>query len=178
MFSKRQTESASLPPAKETLRQKVLCSHYTTVAWKKVHISHQDLSDPEDCEWKWSSSPSWHEAVTTLLPPAPESIIHLTMCGCKAGCKTQECKCKKNGWKCSGMCKCQNFENLEHEELESIGEMLFWKKRTWNRLIRTKARLIFFFWSVNFLFHIITLSQKLTTFSTTYINVDFRFCHS
>ena len=89
IFLKRQTESTSLPPTRETLRQKVLRSHYTTVVWKKSHIPHQDLPDLEDYGWKWSSSPSWYEAVATLLPPTPERIIHLTMCGCKAGCKTQ-----------------------------------------------------------------------------------------
>ena len=34
MFSKKQTESTSLPPTRETLRQKVLRSHYTTVYGK------------------------------------------------------------------------------------------------------------------------------------------------
>ena len=38
MFSKRQTESSSLPPTWETLRRKVLCSYYITVVWKKCHI--------------------------------------------------------------------------------------------------------------------------------------------
>ena len=38
MFSKKQTEPISLPPTMETLRQKVLRSHYTTVVWKKSHI--------------------------------------------------------------------------------------------------------------------------------------------
>ena len=117
MFSKMQTESASLPTTRETLRQKVLRSHHTTVVWKKSHIPHQDLPDPEDYGWKWSSSPSWYEAVTILLPPAPESIIHLTMCGCNAGCKTQRCKCKKNGLKCPEMCKCTDSENLKHVDL-------------------------------------------------------------
>ena len=57
MFSKRQIESTSLPPTRETLHQKVLRSHYTTVVWKKSHIPHQGLPDPEDCGWKWLSSP-------------------------------------------------------------------------------------------------------------------------
>ena len=71
------TESTSLPPTRETLRQKFLRSHYTTVVWKKSNIPHQDLPGPEDYDWKWSNSPSWYEAVTTLLAPAPESIMHL-----------------------------------------------------------------------------------------------------
>ena len=122
MFSRRQIESTSLPPIRETLRQKVLRYHYTIIVWKKSHIPHQDLPEPEDYGWKWLSSASWYEVTTTLLLPAPESIIHLTMCGCKAGCKAQRCKCKKNGLKCSEMCKCQSCENLEHEDLEPIGE--------------------------------------------------------
>ena len=30
--------------------------------------------------------------------------------------------CKKNGLKCSELCKCQDCETLEHEDLESAGE--------------------------------------------------------
>ena len=67
MFSERQTESTFSPPTTETLRQKVRPSHYTTVVWKKSHIPQQDLPDPEDYSWKWSSSLSWYKVVTTLL---------------------------------------------------------------------------------------------------------------
>ena len=134
MFSKRQTESTSLPPTMESLGQKVLLSHYTTVVWKKSPISHQDLPDLEDYGWKWPSSPSWHIAVTTLLPPAPESIIHLIVCGYKAGYKTQRYKCKKKGMKCSEKCKFKDCENLEHEDLDLSVKMHCWKKRTLNRL--------------------------------------------
>ena len=134
MFWKRQRESTSLPHTRETLHHKVLRPHYTTVVWKKPHIPHHDLLDPQDYGWKWSSSPSWYETVTTQLPPAPESIIHLTMCGCNAGCKTKRCKCKKNGLKCSEMCKCQDCENVEHEDLEPIGENALLEEETLNRL--------------------------------------------
>ena len=60
MFSERQTESTSSPPTTETLRQKVRPS-------QKSHIPQQDLPDPEDYSWKWSSSLSWYKVVTTLL---------------------------------------------------------------------------------------------------------------
>ena len=58
MFSKRQTESTSLQPTRESLCQKVLRSHYTTVVRRKSHIPHQNLPDPEDYGSKRSSSPS------------------------------------------------------------------------------------------------------------------------
>ena len=56
------------------------------------------------------------------------------MCGCNVGCKTQRCKCKKNGLKCSEICKCQDCENVEHEELEPIGENALLEEETLNRL--------------------------------------------
>ena len=87
----------------------------------------EKVSYPEDYGSKWLSSPSLYEAVTTLLPPASESIIHLTICGCKAGCRIQRCKCKKNGLKCSEMCKCQKTLNL-------LVKMLCWKRRRLNKL--------------------------------------------
>ena len=79
---------------------------------EKSHIPHQDLSDPADYGQKWSSSPSWYGSGDYTTP---ESVIHLTMCGCKT-------MCKKNGLKCSELCKCQDCETLEHEDLESAGE--------------------------------------------------------
>ena len=59
-----------------------------------------------------------YDAVVTKLPPAPESIIELTVCGCKTCCNSNRCKCLKNGrLKCTEMCKCENCENVEAEDL-------------------------------------------------------------
>ena len=50
-----------------------------------------------------------NDAVITKLLPEPESIIKLTVCGCK---------CLKNGGlKRTEMYKCENCENVESEDL-------------------------------------------------------------
>ena len=36
------------------------------------------------------------------LPPAPETIIYVTVCNCKTKCSAHRCKCRKNGLNCSG----------------------------------------------------------------------------
>ena len=49
-----------------------------------------------------------YDAAMTKLPPAPELIIKLTVCGCKTGCNINRCKIVKNGeLKCTEICKCE-----------------------------------------------------------------------
>ena len=80
------------------------------------------LPGPEDYGWKWDSKNSLYEAIMTTLPPAPETIIHLTVCQCKTKCITNRCKCRKSGLKCSEMCQCQDCENDEDEDIIDISE--------------------------------------------------------
>ena len=62
-----------------------------------------------------------YDAIMTTLPPAPESVIELTLCGCKTGCNTNRCKCLKNGGlKCTGMRKCYNYENVESDDFLNL----------------------------------------------------------
>ena len=56
------------------------------------------------------------ETVMTKLVPAPESILHLTVCNCKTKCVTNRCKCRKNGLNCCEMCGFENCENDEKDE--------------------------------------------------------------
>ena len=45
------------------------------------------------------------------IPIAPDSILSFINCGCKTGCSTNRCSCKKAGLKCSDLCKCEGCEN-------------------------------------------------------------------
>ena len=83
---------------------------HTTRRFNGSHLTSPSpsLPDPEDYGWKWDSKNSLYEAIMTTLPPAPETIIHLTVCQCKTTCITNRCKCRKSGLKCSEMCQCQD----------------------------------------------------------------------
>ena len=83
-----------------------------------VSYPSQTLRNPEECGWKLDANKEY-EAVTTILPPAAESIIHLTVCHCKTKCVTMRCKCRKNGLKCSEMCECLECENDGSDERDS-----------------------------------------------------------
>ena len=51
----------------------------------------------------------------TSNPSAPDSIIELSVCRCKTGCKSGRCQCHKNNLLCSEMCLCENCTNCENE---------------------------------------------------------------
>ena len=116
MFSKKQADK--LPPTLEVFRQKCLRGHFMNTVWKQSHISFQLLPDPLDFMWN-KDVDKCYEPVTTTLLPAPQSIIHLTVCSCKTvKCADNRCKCKKNNLKCSEMCQCTNCENELISEIQ------------------------------------------------------------
>ena len=59
----------------------------------------------------------WEMINDTIAPimtdelPAPLALIELSVCGCKATCNSNRCKCFKNKLNCTDMCKCTNCEN-------------------------------------------------------------------
>jgi hypothetical protein len=43
--------------------------------------------------------------------PAPKAVLDLLACNCSTSCKLNNCSCKKNGLKCTKMCKKKNCKN-------------------------------------------------------------------
>ena len=79
----------------------------------------------EEYGWIWNDDCQVYDAVMTKLPPAPETIIELNVCSCKTGCKTNRCKCKKNGnLNCTEMCKCENCENTNSGDMINVDDHL------------------------------------------------------
>ena len=121
LFSKQQLEGQSLPPTRAALSQKVLRAHYTALQWKSSHLASPYLPDPTEFGWYWESNAKTYEPTMTTLPPAPESVIDLSMCHCKTKCTTLRCKCKKNALVCSEMClciDCMNTNEIEDKNIE------------------------------------------------------------
>ena len=51
----------------------------------------------------------------------------ITGCGCKTGCETRQCGCKRNDKKCGEGCNCTNCKNTQHrtqtqEESDDLAE--------------------------------------------------------
>ncbi|GBO14437.1 hypothetical protein AVEN_212516-1, partial [Araneus ventricosus] len=72
--------------------------------------------------------------VTTLEPPAPETLLKLISCKCEKGCQ-KACGCRKAGLKCSVVCTncsgtCDNsqvpsHDSDEEEETETVFEQTY-----------------------------------------------------
>ena len=95
LFTKYQFDSSKLPPTKKTLRQMVLRAHYTPLQWKSPHIPSPQLPNPNEFGWNWNKDDHIFGPVMTTNPPAPESIIELSSCRCKSGCRSGRCRCYK-----------------------------------------------------------------------------------
>jgi len=97
----------SLPPTIAAARQHSLRT-YLTVQLNPV-------------EWEWHLRENMMLPVETDQPVAPESILKLVSCGCKAGCG-KACGCWKLGLHCTAMCSqcegqtCKNVAALGDED--------------------------------------------------------------
>lgn len=86
---------ASLPPTSAAAREHSLRVYHQVQAWRGNPLV--------PTEWGWKVENGQHIPTTTMLPPAPNHLLHLVRCNCKAGCE-KNCECRKGGLKCSTMC--------------------------------------------------------------------------
>ena len=86
-----------------------------TLQWISFHLPSPSLPDPGDYGGKRVSTNSLYEAVITTLSPAPETIIHPTVCNCKTSCVSFRCKCRKSGLNYSELCWCDDCQNQEKD---------------------------------------------------------------
>jgi hypothetical protein len=71
---------------------------------------------PPPNENGWRSREGQLEIVWMTLPPAPDSVLECVNCGCKTGCKMQQCSCNKAGLQCTDVCNCEGCANIEEDE--------------------------------------------------------------
>lgn len=99
---KSKFELASLPPTSAAARQHSLRVYLQVQLWLGRQIR------PED--WGWHTVGDSLNPVTTLLPPAPDNLLNLISCKCRAGCQ-QRCECRRSGLECSAMCgQCRGID--------------------------------------------------------------------
>lgn len=94
MFSKQQLDLHKLPPTGKAFREKVLQAHYAALQCKFISSSMAIIARfMVVIDWKWDSTNSLFEAVTTTLSPAPETIIHLIVSSCRTSFVSLKRKC-------------------------------------------------------------------------------------
>ncbi|CAG9761624.1 unnamed protein product [Ceutorhynchus assimilis] len=108
LFSTKNQEGENLPPTVDALNQHILRANYIAAVWRCASESKQNL--PEVRFSGWHQNNEYLEPVPMLSPPAPKAIIKLIKCGCKKGCGTNTCSCKKNKIVCTEACGCSVAE--------------------------------------------------------------------
>ena len=104
---------ASLPPTSAAARQHSLRTFLQVQQWLGNELS--------PTEWGWKIQDTSLLPVTTDLPPAPQKLMKLISCNCKAGC-TSRCGCRQAGMSCSAMCsQCMGIACSNVPQAEDLG---------------------------------------------------------
>lgn len=63
---------------------------------------------PSPAQHGWVKQNSGLVSVKCFLPSALSAVLELIKCGCKSGCITLACKCRKRPLPCSDLCGCHH----------------------------------------------------------------------
>ena len=111
LFRCKEKEAEKLPPTRGALIPHIQRANYFASVCKGYRSSNPTLAD---------TSGGYDRIGDTLVPimslelPAPEYLLELVKCGCKAGCTpTSKCSCVSNGFDCIPQCKCSDCQNVK-----------------------------------------------------------------
>lgn len=85
----------TLPPTTAAAMQHSYRVYYQVQTWMG------EILNPTD--WGWHINEGALLPTQTLKPPAPENLLKLMFCQCKANC-TSQCECKRSDLSCSALC--------------------------------------------------------------------------
>ena len=103
----------SLPPTAAVLRQHSLRVYHA------VQQAMGSYLPPTD--WGWTKNDGILMPILTENPAAPETLLKIVSCGCKAGCQ-KNCSCRKLGLHCTVICSGCNGQTCSNslQQDESI----------------------------------------------------------
>lgn len=115
-----------LPPTCDSLLQHIRRANYQTAIWRQSLDTEMSIPSPHQHGWRVVNGEL--EIVLMMHPPALDSILQCIHCGCKTGCNTQHCACKKSLLQCTDACTCLGCTNKDddeqsddEQELEEVG---------------------------------------------------------
>ena len=117
-FCAKRGQSQSLPPCHDALRNHTMRANYQAAVWRHALDANPEVPSPEGHGWLITDD---HVEIDWMsLPPAPDALLELILCGCTTNCTTGRCMCKRNGLPYAESCqcgdKCENPHNYVWEE--------------------------------------------------------------
>ena len=114
LFSKFKHDAEKFPPTFSALKYKIFRSYFVTMVLRRAHLPIQNL--PPATNYGWESVHSSFVPILTENLPAPLALIELSVCSCKSDCTKKRCRCHKNDFVCTDICKCSQCKNTEDSE--------------------------------------------------------------
>ncbi len=103
-----------LPPTCDSLLQHIHRANYQAALWRQCLDAEMNIPSLHQQGWRLVDDEL--QIVWMTRPPAPDSILECINCGCKTGCNTQRCACKKSALQCTDVCTCVGCTNIEGDE--------------------------------------------------------------
>lgn len=95
-------------------------ANYQAAIWLQALEAEMNISPITENGWRVVEGQL--QVIWMTNPPAPDSILECTSCGCKTGCATQPYSCKKGALQCTDVCTCFGCTNVDENEEESDEE--------------------------------------------------------
>jgi len=105
-----------LPPTCAAAHYHSLRVFYQVHEWKP-----EEGVEFEPCDWGWRVVDSKMLPIMMDRDAAPKVLLEMIRCGCKSGCSSKMCSCRKHGLQCStacGACKgtgCTNSGDMQED---------------------------------------------------------------
>lgn len=120
IFCKKPRKNERLPPCQDSLIQHLKRANYQCAIWKLSLIPKPIIPSPIENGWKLDEKGVLVPFLGNQSAP-PIEIVELAVCGCTTSkCEKKNCKCSKNGLKCTPACNCEGSDELCNNEFNNI----------------------------------------------------------
>lgn len=97
----------NLPPTMSSFEAHCKRAHFQAALWKAAGSPTTPDITPLDLGWEVCGSMLRPQHGSPGQLPAPDEVMNLIKCGCKAGCSSALCTCAKLSLTCTAVCKCK-----------------------------------------------------------------------
>lgn len=105
LFCKHLAESSKLPPTVGAFEEHIERVRVQSSVWCQATVMWQRLFNP--LKHGYYQNDHGEILPTTMkVPSAPQAIVELVRCQCKAHCTTKRCSCRRHNLACTDLCLC------------------------------------------------------------------------
>ena len=118
LFCAKGSSSPQLPPCRDALLLHARRANYQAAVWRLALEPRPHIPSPDSHGWKVEEGKLSIHWLNQL--PAARQLMEFVSCGCKKGCKTARCSCRKNGLMCTDICNCLDCSNCSNDPDDGV----------------------------------------------------------